>query len=84
MGGHVPPKSSVTLVRNTHAASDDIVPHLHTDELVAKLGQLHLDEIIPDSDHLNIPYLPATQARIASFLSAQFEQVPASGEPAAN
>ncbi|NRR30489.1 alpha/beta hydrolase [Oxalobacteraceae bacterium] len=56
------------------AASDDIVPHSHTDLLVAKLGQLHLDEIVPDSDHLNIPYLEATQSRIASFLSGQFSR----------
>ncbi|RJG14959.1 alpha/beta hydrolase [Massilia cavernae] len=54
------------------AASDDVVPHSHTDQLVAKLGKLHLDEIIPDSDHLNIPYLEATQDRIARFLGAQF------------
>ncbi|HEX8788438.1 MAG TPA: hypothetical protein VF793_19790, partial [Telluria sp.] len=29
---------------------------------------------IPDSDHLNIPYLEATQNRIAAFLGAQFAQ----------
>jgi dipeptidyl aminopeptidase/acylaminoacyl peptidase len=54
------------------AASDDVVPHSHTDQLVAKLGKLHKDEIVPDSDHLNIPYLATTQARIADFLSNQF------------
>ncbi|MGZ8287615.1 MAG: alpha/beta hydrolase family protein [Telluria sp.] len=54
------------------AASDDVVPHSHTDQLVAKLGRLQLDETIPDSDHLNIPYLAATQDRIARFLGAQF------------
>ena len=54
------------------AASDDIVPHSHTNELVSKLACLHHDEIIPDSDHLNIPYLPTTQQKIASFLQAQF------------
>jgi dipeptidyl aminopeptidase/acylaminoacyl peptidase len=54
------------------AASDDIVPHSHTDLLVAKLGKLHADEIVPESDHLNIPYLAGTQARIADFLRAQF------------
>jgi dipeptidyl aminopeptidase/acylaminoacyl peptidase len=54
------------------AASDDVVPHSHTDQLVAKLGRLHLDETVPDSDHLNIPYLETTQTRIASFLSTQF------------
>jgi alpha/beta superfamily hydrolase len=54
------------------AASDDIVPHSHTDQLVAKLAQLCGDDTIPHSDHLNIPYLEATQGRIAEFLSAQF------------
>jgi dipeptidyl aminopeptidase/acylaminoacyl peptidase len=54
------------------AASDDIVPHSHTDLLVAKLGKLHKDEIVPDSDHLNIPYLAGTQTRIAEFLRSQF------------
>jgi dipeptidyl aminopeptidase/acylaminoacyl peptidase len=56
------------------AASDDIVPHSHTDLLVAKLGRLHLDETVPDSDHMNIPYLESTQLRIANFLSEQFSQ----------
>ena len=65
------------------AASDDVVPHSHTDLLVAQLGRLHLDEIVPDSDHMNIPYLPGTQDRIASFLTYQFSQaVPASAAPA--
>eukprot|EP01030_Chromulinospumella_sphaerica_P011584 gene11584-11376_t len=40
------------------AEQDDVVPHSHTDLLVEKLGQLHADEIVPDSDHLNIPALP--------------------------
>ena len=56
------------------AASDDVVPHSHTDILVSKLGRLHLDEIIPDSDHMNIPYLDFTQVRIASFLTQMFSQ----------
>lgn len=56
------------------AASDDVVPHAHTDELVQQLGTLHADEIVPDSDHMNIPYLEATQARIAQFLSGRFQQ----------
>jgi hypothetical protein len=56
------------------AASDDIVPHSHTDLLVAKLGKLHLDEIIPESDHLTIPYLDSTQTRIAAFLTEQFKR----------
>lgn len=54
------------------AATDDVVPHSHTDQLVAKLARLHLDETIPDSDHSTIPYLEATQDRIANFLNAQF------------
>ena len=54
------------------AATDDVVPHSHTDVLVSKLGRLHRDETVPDSDHMNIPYLESTQARIAAFLSAQF------------
>jgi dipeptidyl aminopeptidase/acylaminoacyl peptidase len=56
------------------AATDDVIPHSHTDLLVAKLSQLRGDEIVPGSDHLNIPYLEATQSRIASFLRAQFTQ----------
>jgi hypothetical protein len=67
---HATQLSSPTYV--LRAASDDIVPHSHTNELVSKLACLHHDEIIPDSDHLNIPYLPATQQKIASFLQAQF------------
>jgi len=54
------------------AASDDIVPHAHTDQLVAKLATLCGDEVIPESDHLTIPYLAATQARVAAFLDTQF------------
>jgi dipeptidyl aminopeptidase/acylaminoacyl peptidase len=59
------------------AAIDDVVPHANTDQLVAKLAQLCGDDIIPGSDHLNIPYLEATQSRIASFLEAQFSPLPA-------
>lgn len=58
------------------AAEDSIVPHTHTDTLVAKLATLHADETVPDSDHCNIPYLPETQSRIAAYLAARF------GEPA--
>jgi dipeptidyl aminopeptidase/acylaminoacyl peptidase len=54
------------------AATDDVVPHVHTDQLVAKLTRVHLDETIPESDHMNIPYLPVTQGKIAEFLAAQF------------
>ena len=57
------------------AAFDDVVPHSHTDLLVQKLGRLHGDEVVPGSDHMNIPYLAATQERIASFLSGQFSQI---------
>jgi dienelactone hydrolase len=54
------------------AAFDDVVPHSHTDQLVAKLARLCADDTIPESDHLNIPYLEATQSRIAAFLGTQF------------
>jgi dipeptidyl aminopeptidase/acylaminoacyl peptidase len=54
------------------AEDDDIVPHSHTDQLVAKLARLCGDDIVPDSDHLDIPYLEGTQARIARFLTTQF------------
>lgn len=50
------------------AASDDVVPHSHTDMLVAQLPVAPIDETIPDSDHRNIPYLRSTQLRIAGFL----------------
>jgi len=56
------------------AQSDDVVPHSHTDLLVAQLGKLHLDETIPDSDHMNIPYLAATQHKIAEFLTRRFSE----------
>ncbi|HAT30876.1 MAG TPA: alpha/beta hydrolase [Janthinobacterium sp.] len=56
------------------AASDDVVPHSHTDLLAAQLGTLHSDVTIPDSDHLTIPHLEATQSRIATFLTSQFSQ----------
>ncbi len=54
------------------AAEDDVVPHSHTDQLVEKLATLVGDETVPASDHMNIPYLEATQALIASFLTRQF------------
>ncbi|TWI66233.1 hypothetical protein IP91_02045 [Pseudoduganella lurida] len=59
------------------AASDDVVPHSHTDSLVAGLTRVHQDEIIPESDHMNIPYLPLTQQKIAQFLTTQFAQTQA-------
>jgi dipeptidyl aminopeptidase/acylaminoacyl peptidase len=57
------------------AAFDDVVPHSHTDLLVQKLGRLHGDEVVPGSDHMTIPYLAATQERVARFLSGQFSEV---------
>jgi dipeptidyl aminopeptidase/acylaminoacyl peptidase len=69
---HAPSLTAPTYV--LRAARDDVVPHSHTDQLVAKLAQLRGDDVIPGSDHLNIPYLEATQARIANFLATQFSQ----------
>jgi uncharacterized protein len=54
------------------AEQDDVVPHFHTDQLVSKLARLYGDDIVPGSNHLNIPYLEATQGRIAGFLAASF------------
>jgi hypothetical protein len=63
-----------------------VVPHSHTDQLVAKLVQLCGDDIVPDSDHMNIPYLEGTQSRIAAFLTSQFAkplaEAAAAGSPA--
>lgn len=66
---HAPSLTAPTYV--LRAASDDIVPKASTDELVARLARLVGDEVVPESDHLNIPYLPATQSRIAAFLLGQ-------------
>jgi hypothetical protein len=63
------------------AAEDTIVPHTHTDTLVAKLSTLQADETVPESDHCNIPYLPDTQARVASYLSKRFAEPSASDGP---
>jgi len=60
-----------------------VVPHSHTDLLVSKLGRLHLDETVPESDHMNIPYLESTQSRIAGFLTEQFKRPHPPSEPAA-
>ena len=54
------------------AEFDDIVPHSHTNQLCEKLANLILDEIVPASDHFTIPYLAATQCRIAAFLTMRF------------
>ena len=64
------------------AAMDDVVPHSHTDLLVAKLGKLQRDETVPDSDHMNIPYLESTQARIAEFLTSRFSEARPAPMPA--
>lgn len=56
------------------AESDDIVPHSHTDQLCGKLANLILDDVVPGSDHMNIPYLEATQSRIAGFLAQRFSE----------
>jgi hypothetical protein len=56
------------------ALEDDVVPHSHTDQLVGKLATLVGDDTVPGSDHMNIPYLEATQALIASFLTKQFKK----------
>jgi dipeptidyl aminopeptidase/acylaminoacyl peptidase len=70
---YAPSLMAPTLV--LRAAFDDVVPHSHTDLLVQKLGKLYGDEVVPGSDHMNIPYLAATQDRVASFLSGQFSQI---------
>jgi hypothetical protein len=59
------------------AESDRVVPHAHTDKLVAKLASVALDRVIPGSNHLNIPYLRETQEEIASFLRSRFAEVQA-------
>lgn len=70
------------------ALEDDVVPHSHTDQLVQKLSTLAGDETVPGSDHMNIPYLEATQSLIAGFLTRQFArpaatpQLPAGTAPA--
>lgn len=55
------------------AESDTIVPPAHTDRLVATLPVLLHDETIAGSDHCDIPYLPATQERVARFLGGRFD-----------
>ena len=63
------------------SAVDTVVPHSHTDLLVQKLGTLYADETVPDSDHMNIPYLESTQLRIASFLTSRFSEAPQLAQP---
>jgi pimeloyl-ACP methyl ester carboxylesterase len=50
------------------AASDNVVPHFHTDSLVAKMSGPVTDETIAHSNHGNIPYLSSAQLRIAGYL----------------
>ena len=56
--------------------SDDVVPHAHTDQLVARLRTLVADETVPNSDHHNIPYLEDAQLRIGQFLSTHLKVKP--------
>ena len=56
------------------AEVDAIVPHSHTDQLCEKLANLILDDVVPGSNHMNIPYLAATQSRIAGFLAQRFSE----------
>lgn len=71
---YAPSLSAPTYV--LRAELDDVVPHSHTDQLVAKLARLYGDDTVPGSDHLTIPYLEATQARIAGFLTNSFAAGP--------
>jgi dipeptidyl aminopeptidase/acylaminoacyl peptidase len=68
---HAPSLRTPTLV--LRAESDDIVPHAHTDRLVASLPSLLRDETIAGSDHCDIPYLATTQERVAEFLAGRFQ-----------
>lgn len=64
------------------AAEDNVVPQIHTDLLVSKLATVQADETIPGSDHFNIPYLEATQQRIAGFLQAGLQEKVSERQPA--
>ncbi|MFD2271047.1 hypothetical protein ACFS07_07730 [Undibacterium arcticum] len=72
---HAPLLSAPTFI--IRAATDDVVPASHTDLLVATLTTPPQDETILGSDHGNIPYLEATQQRIADFLTVKFGEVAA-------
>lgn len=66
------------------AASDRIVPHVHTDLLVKTLPTLAADVTIAGSDHSNLPHLPAAQAMIRTLLDDAFRMPRAgSGQAAA-
>ncbi|SNS55573.1 hypothetical protein SAMN06265795_103334 [Noviherbaspirillum humi] len=54
------------------ASSDRVVPHSHTDLLVARMRTVEMDHTVSASDHMTIPYLPETQTKIAAFLRARF------------
>lgn len=80
---HAPSLKAPTYV--LRAFHDDVVPHSHTDQLVQKLATLVADDTVPGSDHMNIPYLEATQALIAGFLTRQFAKPAATPQlPAAD
>ncbi|MDB5764040.1 MAG: Hydrolase of the alpha/beta superfamily [Herminiimonas sp.] len=66
---YAPHLAAPTLI--LRAMSDDVVPASHTNSLVEKLLNAPEDETIAGSDHRNIPYLEATQERIAGFLVAK-------------
>lgn len=72
---YVPKLAAPALI--LRATSDDVVPGTHTDMLVSQFGLPPQDETVQDSDHCNIPYLEATQNRIAQFLAATFSKTPA-------
>jgi dipeptidyl aminopeptidase/acylaminoacyl peptidase len=55
------------------AEEDVIVPHAHTDRLVAQLSCVLRDETILGSDHCDIPYLSTTQDCVAQFLNDRFQ-----------
>lgn len=70
---HAPSLRVPTLV--LRAENDVVVPHSHTDRLVAKLSHLLRDETMAGSNHYDIPYLATTQERVAEFLTGRFRLV---------
>lgn len=67
---YAPQIMSPTLV--LRAACNEVVPSAHTDLLIARLGNPAYDQTVPGSDQCTLPYLQATQQRIAHFLSNMF------------
>lgn len=59
------------------AESDDIVPQVHTDILVAELPNVVSDAVVPGSNHLDIPYLDETQEHILQFMQGRLSGRPA-------